>query len=82
MSRFHKLCMPGRAVETLSFRFFRVANEMTTYCFGSNFPIFRLKTLASAGHPHTCIYLKEGSLPVHNSYGVVGTDLLGTLFRM
>jgi hypothetical protein len=39
---------------------------------GSSFPIFGLKTLASAGHPHKCMYLREGSLPVHSSYSVVG----------
>jgi hypothetical protein len=41
-----------------------------------------LKTLALVGHPHTRMYLREGSLLVHSSYGVVGTNLLGTLFKM
>jgi hypothetical protein len=44
----------------------------------SSFPMFGLKTLASAGQPHTRKWLSEGSLPVYNSYDILGTDLLGT----
>jgi hypothetical protein len=44
----------------------------------SSFPMFGLKTLASAGQPHTRKWLSEGPLSVHSSYGVLGTDLLGT----
>jgi hypothetical protein len=49
---------------------------------GSSFPIFYLNTLASAGLPHTRKWFSEGTLPIHNSYGVLGTDLLGTLLRI
>jgi hypothetical protein len=41
----------------------------------SSFPMFGLNTLASAGQPHTRKWISEGSLPVHNSYGVLGTDV-------
>jgi hypothetical protein len=44
--------------------------------------MFGLNILASAGQPHTCRWLSEGSLPVHNSYGVLDIDLLGTRLRM
>jgi hypothetical protein len=48
----------------------------------SSFAIFGLNILASAGLPHTLRWFREGTLPVYNSYGVLGTDLLGTLLRM
>ena len=47
-----------------------------------SFPIFGLNTLASAGLPHTHRWFSEGTLPVYSSYGVLGTDLLGTLLRI
>jgi hypothetical protein len=49
---------------------------------GSSFLMFWLNTLASAGLPHTRKWFSECTLPVHNSYGVLGTDLLGTLLRL
>ena len=49
---------------------------------GSSFPMFGLNTLASAGLPHTRKWFGEDTLPVHNSYSVLGTDLLGTLLRI
>ena len=44
--------------------------------------IFGLNTLASAGILHTRRCFSEGTLPVHSSYSVLGTDLLGTLLRI
>jgi hypothetical protein len=49
---------------------------------GSSFLMFGLNTLASAGLPHTRKWFSEGTFLVHNSYGVLGTDLLGTLLRI
>jgi hypothetical protein len=49
---------------------------------GSNFAMFGLNIFASAGLPQTLKWRREGTLPVHNSYGVLGTELLGTMLRM
>ena len=49
---------------------------------GSNFAISGLNTFALAGLPQTLKCRREGTFPVHNSYGVLGTDLLGTLLRI
>jgi hypothetical protein len=45
----------------------------------SNSLIFGFNIVASARQSHACKCFSEGFLSVHNSYVVLGTDLLETL---
>ena len=49
---------------------------------GSNFFSCGWYTLTSTWQPHMCIWFKLGFHPFHNSKGVLGTALDGTLFKI
>ena len=60
---------------------FCITNEITIVC-KSNFFSCGFYTLASTREPHMCICSKLGFQPSHNSKGVLGTALVGNLFKI